>query len=202
MFFCNFTALVKKNHIKPYNTLTLMKHVVLFLVSLFVLGASFAQAQVKPDCLTVKKGQFFDQNGSVISSSQLQQIIGNQVYNDTYVGALKQYKTGKSLILWGAIGAGIGWLGYIGCAGAYANKYGTTFKNGQMPEDPLLAGMLGGAVIGSLGSAALAAGIPLNVIGKKRLNWIADDYNGKASNVSLKVTGSPVGYGLGLALNF
>lgn len=179
-----------------------MKRFVLILVAFLALGASFAHAQVKPDCLTVKKGQFFDQNGSVISSSQLQQIIGNQVFNDTYVGALKQYKTGKSLIIWGAIGAGIGWLGYFGFAAAYVNKYGTNYKNGQMPDDPLMGGMLGGLVVGSLGSAALAAGIPLNVIGKKRLNWIADDYNAKASTVSLKVTGSPVGYGLGLALNF
>jgi hypothetical protein len=57
-------------------------------------------------------------------------------------------------------------------------------------------------LVAVLGGVALDVGIPLTIIGKSRLNWIADDYNAKQSGVSLQLTGCSAGPGIGLALVF
>ena len=179
----------------------LMKRILVFFVAFITLSVCFAQAQVKPNYLKMNKGQFFNENGAVISSSQLQAIIGDDIYNETYVGAIKQYKTGKNLVLWGAIGAGVGLVALGGFSAAMASKYGNKLPQ-EAQKDPLLLGLAGGYVLTAAGTTALAVGIPLTTIGKKRLNWIADDYNEKQSKISLNMIGCPAGYGVGLALNF
>lgn len=169
-----------------------MKRAVLFLVAILALSVGLAQAQIKPDALVVQKGQFFDGNGAAISSSQIQQIIGSDIYNQTYVGAMKQFNAGKKLITWGLIGTGIGLAATVAAAALIPTSDVNTWY----------AGVYGAAAIASLGGTALAVGIPLKVIGSKRLNWIAEDYNAKQSTVSFNITGCRGGYGLGLALNF
>ena len=65
---------------------------------------------------------------------------------------------------------------------------------------PGSAGMiLGGTLLMSAGALALDAGIPLAIIGKKRLNWIADDYNAR-KGLAYQVGVTP--NGVGLALRF
>ena len=59
---------------------------------------------------------------------------------------------------------------------------------------------LGSVAALSLGSAALTAGIPLKVIGKKRLDWVAEEANRVSGNVTLNVGATPNGFGI--ALNF
>ena len=169
-----------------------MKKVLILIISLS-LSICFAQAQIRPDYLSVSKGQFYDESGTLISSRQLQQIIGDQIFNETYVGASKQYNAGRKLILWGAIGTGVGLVTGIGIG-----ALGYALDN----EGLIAAGVYGGALMASLGSAALSAGIPLTIIGKNRLSWIADDYNDSQTNVTLNITGSSSGPGLGLALVF
>ena len=179
-----------------------MKRYLILLIAFLALGVSYAHAQIMPDYLSVSKGQFYDQDGNAIDSAELRQIIGNEIYNATYVGANKQYKVGKKLILWGAIGAGVGLVSYVACvAGIASNQLnGSSYRPG---EDPLWGGVMAGATLLVLGDCALAAGIPLTIIGKSRMNWIANDYNEKQqSRVSVNLTGCSAGYGLGLAINF
>ncbi len=56
---------------------------------------------------------------------------------------------------------------------------------------------LGGLLLELTGSAALDAGIPLAIIGKKRLDWVADNYNGGV-NLTYHVGATPNGFGLTL----
>lgn len=181
-----------------------MKRFAILLVAFLALGASFARAQVMPSSISVKKGVFYDDSGNAINPSVLASIIGDEIYNETYVGASKQYKAGKNLIIWGAVGAGVGFVTYAVALASYVAKYPKLdpTQPSTWPIDSSLSLAAGGLVVGALGSACLAAGIPLNVIGKSRMNWIASDYNEKHSNVSLNLTGSQAGYGLGLALRF
>jgi len=56
--------------------------------------------------------------------------------------------------------------------------------------------LAGGLLLGA-GAIALDAGIPLAIIGKKRLNWVANNTNGV---VSYNIGATP--NGVGIALNF
>ena len=62
-----------------------------------------------------------------------------------------------------------------------------------------LALCLGGLLVTSLGSAALDVGIPLSIIGKRRLDWVADNYN-SGTNLTCHFGATP--HGLGLTLQF
>lgn len=168
-----------------------MKRVFIILMGIFALGLGQAQAQINPDYLSMKKGKFYDENGRVLTDGQMRQIIGNQIFEETYRGATKQFKAGKSLITWGAIGLGVGAVAAGACTALYQDSY----------DDALIAGAYGGYALATLGAIALEVGIPLKIIGKSRLNWIADNYN-ESKTISLHVTGCPVAPGLGLALVF
>ncbi len=168
-----------------------MKRVFIILLGIFALGLGQAQAQINPDYLSMKKGKFYDENGRVLTDGQMRQIIGNQIFEETYRGATKQFKAGKSLITWGAVGLGVGAAASVACTVLYEDSY----------DDALIAGVYGGYALAALGAVALEAGIPLKIIGRSRLNWIADNYN-ESKTISLHMTGCPVAPGLGLALVF
>ena len=55
--------------------------------------------------------------------------------------------------------------------------------------------ILGGTLLMAAGGVALDAGIPLAIIGKKRLNWVADDYNAR-KNLAYQIGATPSGVGL------
>lgn len=172
-----------------------MKRFILILVAFASLGAAMAQAQVKPSALISQKGQLLDEYGTVYSAADIKEIIGEDIFYETYLGATKQYRAGKTLITWGAIGLGVGCVtAALGCESLWISRPYVTWES--------YAVFYSGVFIAALGETALAIGIPLKSIGRSRLNWIAEDYNGKASRVTLNVTGCRNGYGLGLALNF
>jgi hypothetical protein len=173
-----------------------MKKALILLLGILVLGIGQAQAQMNPDFISMKKGKFYDENGMVLSPEQIKQIIGNEIYKDTYLGATKQYKAGKTLVAAGAIGFGVGIATAVGCAAKYnSDEYLDTI------DETLEAGIYGGYILAVLGGLALDAGIPFLIIGKNRLNWIAENYN-ETKSVSLRLTGCSAGTGLGLALVF
>ena len=96
----------------------------------------------------------------------------------------------------GAIGFGVGIATAVGCAAKYnSDEYLDTI------DETLEAGIYGGYILAVLGGLALDAGIPFLIIGKNRLNWIAENYN-ETKSVSLRLTGCSAGTGLGLALVF
>ena len=175
-----------------------MKRALFIILGVLAIGLGQARAQVNPDYLSMKKGQFFDENGNVLTEGQIRQVIGDQIFEETYLGASKQFQAGKKLITFGAIGLGVGLVSAIGCGVAYNNHY----ESEGVENESLAAGMIGGYVLAVLGELALDAGIPLAIIGKSRLNWIADDYNEKTRNISMHVTGCSAGPGLGLAIVF
>lgn len=189
----------------------------LFVIALaavaLVASSVVASAQYKPSSLSRYRADLQDQNGQVLSDQEVFQLIGEDIYNETYKGARTQYKAGNALIIAGAATAGVGLVGTV--AGVLAIDYG--IKNGAIvvveskkgqydltkcTQNGKLAilGYAGGVTLLAVGATCLAVGIPLKVIGTKRLNWVAEDYNNNAVAANLNV--GFTANGAGLVLNF
>lgn len=166
-----------------------MRNLILLAISILVLSVGNACAQVAPDMLVFKKGHFTDGADKVYSDAELKQLIGKNVYHQTYVGASQQYKYGKILTIGGGIGSVAGYTVFF-CAMP---------KDGERSVNPLFY-VGGGVAIVSL--LAVGGGVPLLIVGKSRLNWIANDYNDKHSKVSMNLTACPSGPGLGVSVKF
>jgi len=150
-----------------------------------------------------KGANIVDKSGYILSDSQLINIVGQDVFDQTVVGARKQYKAGKKLI-WGGV-AGI----VAGIAGSVysivkLNDAGYTNVDLTSPDDlkvildndPSIAFMyLGSSALVGVGGTAFTAGVVLKTIGKKRLNWVGDQANA-ARGYSLNVGATPNGMGL------
>lgn len=132
-----------------------------------------------------KGANIVDPQGTVLSDQALIDIVGNDIYEQTVIGARKQFKAGKKLITGGIIGIGVGLAGIV-AAGVKMQDAGYDGNwEAAIENDPAVAGLyLLGAGATSLGGSALSAGIVLKTIGKKRLNWVSDQC------------------GVGIALNF
>ena len=150
-----------------------------------------------------KGANIVEKNGYILSDSQLINVVGQDVFDQTVVGARKQYKAGRKLI-WGGI-AGI----LAGTAGVVysivkLNDAGYTNVDLTSPDDikeildkdPSIAALyLGSSALTSIGGTAFTAGVVLKTIGKKRLNWVEDQANA-ARGYSLNVGATPGGMGL------
>ena len=150
-----------------------------------------------------KGANIVDKSGYILSDSQLINIVGQDVFDQTVVGARKQYKAGNKLI-WGGV-AGI----VAGIAGSVysivkLNDAGYTNVDLTSPDDlkvildndPSIAFMyLGSSALVGVGGTAFTAGVVLKTIGKKRLNWVEDQANA-ARGYSLNVGATPNGMGL------
>ena len=144
-------------------------------------------------------GKLVDDRGLTLTDNEVLNLIGDDIYNETYVGAKKQCKAGRALIWSGAAGtvAGLGimmWGQELFTDSPYMHGLGTETQ-GQVG----LALCLGGLLVTSLGSAALDVGIPLSIIGKRRLDWVAENYN-SGTNLTCHFGATP--HGLGLTLHF
>ena len=173
-----------------------MKRITLyfFLFATFLCLAQRANAQYATD-VHQKHGKLVDGGGVVLSDSDVLNLIGDEVYHKTYLGAKKQCKVGRTLIWSGAAGmvAGMGmmmWGQELFTDSPYMQGIGTETE-GKVG----LALCVGGLLVHSLGSAALNVGIPLSIVGNKRLDWVVDNYNG-GSNLTVKVGAAPNGFGL------
>ena len=143
-----------------------------------------------------------DARGNILSDHEVLTLIGEQVYDETYVGAVKQRKTGRTLI-WSGIGGLVGGAVLYG-VGMNKAQITTSSPKEEMEkafkDNPGSAGMvLGGTLLMAVGGIALDAGIPISIIGKKRLNWVADDYNAR-KGLTYQIGATP--NGIGFALNF
>ena len=173
-----------------------MKRITLFccLLATFLCLAERADAQYATS-VHQRHGRLVDGDGVVLSDSDVLNLIGDEIYNETYLGAKKQCKVGRTLIWSGAAGmvAGMGmmmWGQELFTDSPYMQGIGTETE-GKVG----LALCVGGLLVNSLGSAALNVGIPLSIIGNKRLDWVVDNYNGEA-NLTVKVGAAPNGFGL------
>ena len=191
-----------------------MKKIIVLVIAAvaFIASSVVANAQYRPSTLNQHSAGFEDENGHTLTDQEVFELIGEDVYNQTYVGATKQYKTGKILTIVGAATTGVGLVGTIAgsVATAYAIENGhVTYetKNGKrvvkdFANKAALAavGFAGGVALLAAGDICLSVGIPLQIIGKKRLNWIADEYN--HSNYSANIRFGAGQYGTGVVLSF
>ena len=147
-----------------------------------------------------KGANIVDKSGYVLSDSQLINVVGQDIFDQTVIGARKQIKAGNGL-LWGGIlgiAAGIGGAVYtgvkIGKAGYSVESYEDIKRIAQ--DDPSIAGLyLGSTALMSVGGTAFSAGIILKNIGKGRMNWVKDQANA-AKGYSLNVGATSNGMGL------
>ena len=165
------------------------------LVAAFLCLAQSANAQY------ARKGaDLVNQNGVVLSDQDIIDLVGGNIFDETVIGARKQYKAGKSLITGGIIGIGAGLAGAF-VTGYKAGKAGYNDMQTALSDDGSIAALyLASAAAASLGSAALTGGIVMKIIGNKRLDWVSEEANRVSGNVSLNVGATP--NGMGIVLNF
>ena len=177
------------------------------LVAAFLCLAQSANAQYLPQQIHRDKASFVDEHGRSLSDRELIDAIGMDVFEETVIGARKQYNAGRKLLIGGAIGVGGGLLGTLAGTALFTASGATYYENGEtryeiVDEGAAIAG-IGLLVLGigamSAGSTALSAGIPLKVIGQSRLNWVENDYNERQS-YTLHIGATP--NGMGVAINF
>ena len=144
--------------------------------------------------------QFVTNNGQVLTDQQLIDLVGSDIYEQTIVGARKQLKAGKALIWGGGATAVAGVAVIVGGAALIASNTHqdsgyTVFDNENMAYAGA-AVMTGGYLLLALGSAAVTAGVPLNMIGKSRLNWVENSYNHGEISYNIGLTPNGVGFAL------
>ena len=152
-----------------------------------------SEPNIVPGQIRYRGGDLVDSEGNVIKPEDIRFYIGNQIYEDTYVGARKQLRSGKTLVWIGAPVAVAGIVMMI--AGLSSMEY----DDGEYYDYGLYSA---GLLAGLAGSTCIDVGIPLLVIGKKRLEWIADDYNGRLHGSRRQPYISTSSKGFGIALNF
>ena len=174
------------------------------LVAAFLCLAQNANAQYAQ--IHRDRADFVDNNGVVLSDQELIGLIGEEVFFDTVVGARKQYNVGRKLVVSGAAGLGVGLAGILGGTAMIAAAVPTQTSDGTVyfENESLAVSGAGVIVLGSiataLGGTALSIGIPFKAIGQGRLNWVENDFNDRARNLSLHVGSAP--HGMGLTLHF
>lgn len=176
---------------------------VLVLLGLAVATSLNMSAQVLPGYISYRKGNLYDPEGNLMTEATVRRYIGDQIFHETFVGARRQYRTGKTLALVG--------IPVLVCGV-------TMFVVGLNLDDdfdydsddycfPSMAA--GGALIAGAGGALMDVGFPLWIIGHKRLKWVVNDYNSRETSFLDRPMGvrprpyiSTASSGLGLALNF
>ncbi len=156
-----------------------------------------------PDRIKLSHGNFYDQNGVWLDETQVRSLFGDDIYQETFVGARKQYRAGRNLLTGGLIVIGAG----VACALlADADIHAPDFSDepgyprethDHSAEDRMFLG----ALIVLAGGTAINVGIPLMIIGTRRLAWMEDEYNSRpkhAWSLAFRQTRN----GAGLVLSF
>lgn len=157
----------------------------------------------------------FSLNGKELTENEIRQLVGDEIFTQTYEGAVKQRKLGKVLTISGGAAAGGGLaVMAIGLLGSTLFVTDTYYYNPNNPSqtwghtysyddnlDEMIPIITAGYLLMGAGLTALSAGIPLSIIGNKRLDWIASDYNQRSGYQATLSMGFNR-YGIGLALKF
>jgi len=177
---------------------------VLFIAILFVMAVLSASAQAP----TLQRyGRFLTMNGSIIPDEEMRYILSEDVYNDTYVGARKQLETARKIRTYSIIGAGVGAAGIIGgTIGLALSDTTSDYVEGETDihfTDSDVANLLlltSGITLFVAGTTGIGASIAFEQIGRRRLDWVAEDYNSgnHASKVRLDLGAQDHGFGLAL----
>jgi hypothetical protein len=124
--------------------------------------------------------------GKQLSDGELCNLIGDNVYYNTYLSAQKQRKLGLPLGIVGAslLGATVAWYA-IAIDAPWVHEKDVIISSG---------------IVGGIGLVA-SAGFALYFIGNGRLKWIAEDYNSR-NGYAMDLSFGPAPHGIGLTLNF
>lgn len=173
-----------------------MKKILLTLIVVAVAAIVSIEASAQAPAYMSREKSDLYLNGMKLTSDQVFELIGEETYDATYRGAIKQYKAGlPMMIVGGVVGFGglvltcVGSVGYI-----YADNYGE-----ESTAAILMYSGLGAAFVGDI---LCAGGAALFCIGRSRLGWVASDYNRRQRAASRDVTLAPASSGFGLALKF
>ncbi len=183
-----------------------MKHIYeLALVLLcFAAAQSTLSAQKVSGRITLEDGVFYNAEGYRISDSQALEYFGQDIYEESYVGASRQYRTGRTLIRVGipvtAAGFGLFTAGYIGLLSSLDEDSDSSATGSTMC-------IMGGLMIAAAGTVCLEVGIPFKIIGRNRLSSIESHYNASIADRTplrpepyLSLQSSR--HGIGLAFHF
>ena len=181
----------------------------LILVALACLTSWNAAAQYyHPDNLHRVRKTLVSETGVVLTDEEVLSCIGEEIYNETYVGAVRQYTTSSILLYAGGGTAVLGVGGIVGSAIAYRHYQDKKAAAGagtpqSLKTQTVLSELgVGGAVTVTLaGVGALITGLVFRAISTQRLNWVAQDYNSTESRmVSARIGNGQ--YGTGLIITF
>ena len=176
------------------------------IVAAFMFLTHNADAQYLPAQIHRSGASFVDEHGRTLSDNELIDAVGMDIFEETVIGARKQYTTGRKLVVSGAAGLGVGLAGIVGGALMIAAANPQQGQDGRVYYGNEDLAAAGGVVTGlsaiamSLGGTALTVGIPFKAIGQSRLNWVENDYNERSRGYSIHVGAAP--HGMGLTLNF
>lgn len=133
-------------------------------------------------------------DGRVLSDHELHYIIGEDIFTETLIPARKQISSGDSFIFEGAL---------IGSLGALLLVFNNVLNDPTDIDDleSYANGLRWGGLFLASGCTLLSIGIPLKVIGKSRMRWIASDYNSHYEPMAEVRFGSTPG-GIGFTFNF
>ena len=169
----------------------------LFVLStaLFLTAAFSASAQYRPSRIELDHGYFYDEAGALIPDAGMRTLIGDEIFEETYLGATQQFRVGKNLLTGGAVAFGLGLGGLIATAVTYQEDYAYS----DWEENRFVAGFYLSLLTMIGGGVAVDVAIPLMIIGAQRLSWIEREYNaGRSYSLSFRQTRN----GMGLVLEF
>lgn len=177
---------------------------ILVLVVLLALGSAFApdlKAQFAMP-VTRQNANLVDRNGVILTDDDIIDLVGQDIYEETVVGARRQLRSGKALIIGGAAGMGTGLVFSVFAHVAMANnkvQHDRDMRDGH--RDVYSYGWAPGlflcsAAFTAAGSLALGGGIALRSIGKGRLGWVAEQCNPRTRDVTLEWSATPAGAGI------
>lgn len=175
--------------------------VIVFLVALSAALAQDVFAQYAMP-VTRQNANLVDRNGVVLSDDDIIDLVGLEIYEETVVGARRQMRSGKSLIIGGAAGIGTGLVFSVFAHAAMAKnkvEYDRDMMDGH--RDVYTFGRAPGlfllsAAFSTAGVLALGGGIAFRSIGKARLGWVAEQCNPRTRDVALEWSATPAGAGL------
>ncbi|MBQ3916937.1 MAG: hypothetical protein II693_02230 [Bacteroidales bacterium] len=155
------------------------------------IDANAQYAQPAPQTLEIRSGRLTAEGGRTLSDNEVRLLVGDEIFQKTYVGARRQYNAGIALLSGGlaGVGAGIALMVTADNSGVRSdNYYGYDESDGRAAL---------GALLMIAGGACIDVGVPFLIIGKRRLSWIAEDYNMKNSPAySFNIEGTSNGVGL------
>jgi len=145
-----------------------------------------------PDTLLRRGSNLVDGSGTILTDAEVLDLVGDPIYSESYLGAKKDYQTGRALIWSGAAGM------VVGLVSIPVGYYFTARGIFTIEPSAIFGGMVafyGGIILASGGCVVLCGGIPLSIQGKKGLNRVADEYNA-GRNLTYNVGATPNGVGI------